>query len=164
MHQLGPADPASTPSLCAQAHPGAHLHAVSWPQRRRVVRASRPCRRRSCRVATPVPRRAALRRASARCLALRPRASSPHTPARSACRAPRTPAARPAQYPGSPAAVSWPGNRPCRDTAACPAHCHNTPTVLRYNGLSHLSGLQYTFPCLSPSQLVIHLGVLQCSS
>ena len=56
MHQLGPADLASTPILRAQARPGARAHAVSWPQRRRVVGASRPCCRSSCRVAAPVPR------------------------------------------------------------------------------------------------------------
>ena len=46
-----------------------------------------------------------------------------------------------------------------------------TPAVLRYSQPSkpsqpaiRTSVLQYTFPCLSPSQLAIHLGVLQYSS
>ena len=46
--------------------------------------------------------------------------------------------------------------------SSLPSLCHNTAGVLQYNiPTAHLSC--NTLPCLSPSQLAIHLGVLQYS-
>ena len=127
------------------AHPGAHRHAqararlaVSWPG-----------------LAVLWPRPPAVSQLQA--------AVSQHcarAPGRCAARAmPRAPAL----CRRRPSAVSWlPSGRVVAWQQAVsrhgclpshPAHCHNTPTVLRYNGLSHSSVLQYNSTCIVTSLL-----------
>ena len=146
MHQLGPADPASTPSLRAQARSGARTLGrivgsltVSWPRPPAVSQSKPSCRSAHARAPARRAARAPARRAPRPCALCR------------ACRSPPWPY-RSAQAVVSwrvlctHLAVSWPRSQ--YSPAFNPPSSHNTPWCIAIQSLlpaflSHCIAIQF---------------------